>query len=155
MQLLRRITRLLGSACLGLGAGGCHEYVPVQNGTTLPSDVTVQATLTDVGAVAVAPVFGPRIRIIEGALVSRTDSALVLRVRQVTRADGTEQTINGDQVVLSGSSVQDVGYVRTAVGRSVILAAVIVTGVVAAASGFGRSGSSVGGNGVTTPGAPK
>ena len=151
MRFHRRTTQLLGAACLGVVAGGCHEYIPVRTGTPVPPNTTVRATLTDVGTVALGPVLGPHIRMIEGALVSRTDSALVLRVTQATRTDGTEQTINGDQVDLNAGSVQDVGYVRTAVARSAILAAAIVTAAVVGASGFGRQGTPVTGRGVGGP----
>ncbi|HEY0777405.1 MAG TPA: hypothetical protein VGD56_05505 [Gemmatirosa sp.] len=156
MRFQRRTTRLLSGAGLGALLGGCHEYVPVRDGTSLPQNITVRASLTDAGTVAVAPIFGPHVRMVEGALVSRADTALVMRVTQVTRADGTEQTLGGDQVVLVGSSVQDVGYVRLAVGRSIALAAAIVAGAVAVGvSGLGGSGAPVAGRGVGPPGSPK
>lgn len=155
MRFQRRTTRLLSAAGLGALISGCHEYVPVRDGMSLPPNITVRATLTDTGVVAVAPVFGPHVRTVEGALVSRADTALVMRVTQVTRADGTEQTVGGDRVVLIASSVQDVGYVRLAVGRSVAVAAAIVAGAVIGATTLGGSGAPVAGRGVGPPGSPK
>lgn len=151
MRFHRRTTQLLGAACLGVAAGGCHDYVPVRPGMLVPPNTTVRATLTDVGTVAVGPILGPHVRTLEGGLVSRSDSGLVLRVTQATRTDGTEQTINGDQVTLTSASVQDVGYVRTAVGRSVLLGAAIVAVTVGAASGFGRQGTPVTGRSAGGP----
>lgn len=143
MRFGKHTTRCLCAASLAVVAGGCHEYVPVRAGAPVPSGV-VRVTLTDEGTVALGSTLGPRASVLEGRWLARTDTSVVIGVTQVTRIDGTEQTLNGDPITVAPSSIQNVGVVRTSVTRSLLLGGAIVAAAVLAAAGIGQ-GSGVGG----------
>ena len=153
MRFGRHTTRCLSAALLALPVGGCHEYVPLREGSATPAGV-VRVRLTDVGAVAVAASVGPHATVLEGRLVSHGDTSFVLGVTEVTRSDGSDQTLNGDVVTLGRSSVQEVRVVRTAVVRSVLTGAALVVVAILAAKGLGAGSADGGprGAGGTQPG---
>lgn len=128
----RLIAGVLLSCC------ACQAYTPI---TVTPATATqdVRVTLTDAGAALTAGALGSGAMVIEGRLQSVTDSTLSLAVTQVTRAGGDDEARSGESVTLARSNIASVEQKRTAVGRSLLAAGVIVGGALLVAKSIGGS----------------
>ncbi|MFL5577613.1 MAG: hypothetical protein ACJ79S_16785 [Gemmatimonadaceae bacterium] len=124
----------------------CHTYVPAPDGSVAPGAV-VLVRLTDRGAADVTSSVGPYARTIEGRLNSLTDSAVVVSVNEVTRANGGEETWRGETVSVQRNGVAELAVPKVSRSRSALLAGGLLAGIVALGVAFGGAGSSVGGRG--------
>ena len=143
-RIVRRRAAVLLAAWL---ATGCHSYaaVPVE---ALPAEAPVRVRLTDRGSVDLADALGPRAAALHGRLQERGDSAVVLRVAAVRRANGTEEPWNGERVRLPLAAVAGIERERVSGVRSGLLAGGIVAVLAVAVAAFGGDG------GGTVPGGP-
>jgi hypothetical protein len=124
---------------------GCHSYTPIdpQAAPSLGSDVRVR--LTDAGAVALAPLIGNRVELVDGGLVAVADTAVTLSVTQTTDRLGNESPWRGEQVAIPRTMVD--GFEKRTLNRGKsYLVGGITAGVVAlAAIGFTVAGGGTGG----------
>ena len=124
---------------------GCHSYAPIdpQVAPSLGTDVRVR--LTDAGAVALAPLIGNRVELVDGGLVAVADTAVTLSVTQTTDRLGNESPWRGEQVAIPRTMV-DAFEKRTLDRGKSYLVGGITAGVVAlAAIAFTIAGNSSGG----------
>jgi hypothetical protein len=106
----------------------------------------VRVSLSDQGAVDLAPKIGARARQLEGTLTEASDSILVMSVRRVTREGGGDDTYNDLPVSLPSRDVDAVERSKTSISRSVLSAGAIVATALLAAKGAGdASGGKDGG----------
>jgi hypothetical protein len=141
---LRRVGSLL-LATLTV-AVGCRSYTPVPT-TELAPGAPVRVELTDRGRLDLAGVLGPRARSLEGRVVERTDSALVLSVATIQRESGVEEGWRGESVTVPQSAVAQVERERVSRLRSGLFAGGLVAAVALAATAFGGSGGDATGQG--------
>jgi hypothetical protein len=97
----------------------------------------VRVSLSDQGAVDLAPKIGPRARQLEGTLTQASNSTIVVTVRRVTREGGGDDTYNDIPISLPSRDVDGVERSTTSVSRSVLTAGAIVGTALLAARGAG------------------
>ena len=145
----RRVARArIALGLLFLQLTGCYQYVPV--GTPqLPAGALVSVGLNDRGRVELAERIGPGVRSLGGAVVTTTDSAMVLAVSTVDYMDvPVPVRWNGERVLLSRGFLNEVRERRLSRSRSLIMAAVLTIGAALvstlALTGFGSNSDSGG-----------
>src|SRR5262249_26634635 len=146
---------------LPLLAGGCYRYVPIGPNAAAPT-YDVRLTLTAAGALSLAPTLGRSTTLVEGTILSVTDSTYLLAVSSTLKPDAEDATSvtrmvwAGESVSIPRSAVAGVeqrslDHRRTAMAMGVATA----LGVLAAkiiVHGIGSSGSESGsGTPVVTP----
>lgn len=141
----RRMRAVVAGILLLPGATGCYSYVPLWNGSPqVGTDISLG--LSDRGRTALAGPLGPGARLVAGRLVSSTDSAFVIGVREVTYiGSGTAAKWNGEQISVPRDYVSGLAERRLSKSRSWIAVGIAV-GVAAlattvAVNGFGTNGS--------------
>jgi hypothetical protein len=124
---------------------GCFQYVQVQS-TEAPVGAQVSVGLTDRGRVAMTDAAGPGIRSLEGNLLERTDTSIVLSVSSVRYYDLGLATWAGERVEIQTDYIHDLRERRFSRTRTWIAGAVVAGGVVFASflaiRGFGSDGDS-------------
>ena len=139
-----RISRSLVSICI-LAVSACTTFTPLRAADMSPG-YNVRVSLSDQGAVDLAPKIGARARQLEGTLTEASDSILVMSVRRVTREGGGDDTYNDLPVSLPSRDVDAVERSTTSISRSVLSAGAIVATALLAARGAGdASGGKDGG----------
>lgn len=107
----------------------------------------VRVTLTDQGAIDVAPSIGQRAQRLQGVLRAMTDSSLALSVRKVWRQGGIEDSYAGEPLLLSRRDFETVEKSRTSARRTALLAGGVIAGALLIARGAGGlSGDDAGGH---------
>jgi hypothetical protein len=119
-----------------LAVSACTTYTPLRVADMSPG-YNVRISLSDQGAVDLAPKIGPRARRLEGTLTQASDSILVMSVRRVTREGGGDDTYNDIPISLLSRDVDGVERSTTSVSRSVLTAGAIVGTALLAARGAG------------------
>jgi hypothetical protein len=153
MHIRRSRLGTLSVAAATLLTTACHTYTPIAGQDVTPGG-TVRVRLTDNGAVSVAPSVGPYARSMEGRVSSISDSAMVLSVTELTRANGQEETWRGESVTVPRSGVADMAVPKLSSTRSWLLAGGLVAGAAALGAVLGGAGQNVGkGGGSSTGGA--
>jgi hypothetical protein len=114
----------------------CTSYTPLRMADMSPG-YNVRVSLSDEGAVDLAPKIGARARQLEGTLMQASDSTIVMSVRRVVREGGGDDTYNDIPISLSSRDVESVERSRTSVSRSVLTAGAIVGTAILAARGAG------------------
>jgi hypothetical protein len=130
-----RIRCSLISICI-VAMSACTSYTPLRMADMSPG-YNVRVSLSDDGAVDLAPKIGARARQLEGTLMQASDSTIVMSVRRVVREGGGDDTYNDIPISLSSRDVESVERSRTSVSRSVLTAGAIVGTALLAARGAG------------------
>jgi hypothetical protein len=130
-----RIRPSLISICI-LALSACTTYTPLRVADMSPG-YNVRVSLSDQGAVDLAPKIGARARQLEGTLTEASDSILVMSVRRVTREGGGDDTYNDIPISLPSRDVDAVERSTTSISRSVLSAGAIVATALLAAKGAG------------------
>ena len=130
-----RIRRSLISICI-LGVSACTTYTPLRVADMSPG-YNVRVSLSDQGAVDLAPKIGARARQLDGTLTQASDSMIVMSVRRVTREGGGDDTYSDIPISLPSRDVDVVERSTTSVSRSVLSAGAIVATALLAARGAG------------------
>jgi hypothetical protein len=119
---------------------GCFRYVPVPS-AEVPAGSQVQVGITDRGRVALTDAVGPGVRSLEGQVLARTDTSLVLSVSSVRYYDLGLATWAGEQVEVGTDYIDNLRERRFSRTRSWIAGAAVVGGLILASfiaiSGFG------------------
>lgn len=156
--VLRRRSRWL--VALPALLAGCYAYVP---SAVTPAPGTVLAfELTDRGRVGVADSLGPEVLVVEGTVVSATDSAYVMKVSAVETLRGRRAKWSGEQVTIRREYVNRVSERRISKQRTALVAGsaaaavigFIVTRDLVGGGGGGEGNGGGGGGGQTYRGVP-
>lgn len=117
---------------------GCYTYVPVEFSTPEPGR-DVRADMTEAGARALVPRFGPGVQELQGmALSARQDSISVL-VNAIQTRQGT-MAVDGQPIRLAPPDVTRVYERRLSRTRSVLLGAGLLAAAVVLVEGFANAG---------------
>ena len=129
--------------------GGCYNYSPLTTATLVPGTY-VAITLTDAGSQELARYLGPNVFVVRGRYVGDGDQGVLLSVVAVQLVRGDEVPWAGEQVALPNSAIASMQVRQFAKGRSVLLAGVGITGLVATTAAFvlNGGGTPVNGSGV-------
>ena len=129
----------------------CQVYTPISlSPQTQPT--TIRVTLNEGGSYKLQPSLGANASQLEGQLLGVTDSTLSIKITELTRVSGADETWNGEPVTVPRDDISLVEHRTTSVARSVLVAVAIV-GVAIAAGNV--SGTSSGAPSPTTPGQVK
>jgi hypothetical protein len=141
---LRGLAKRTAAASL-LFTLACTVYTPIHGVEAVPG-YDVRVTLTDNGAVDIAPKIGPRARQLEGTLKQMTDSSLLISVRRISREGGGDDTYDGNEIALGRRDIESVEKSGTSVSRSILVAGAVIASVFLIAKGAGDfSGGRTGG----------
>jgi hypothetical protein len=111
-------SRALALLTLPTLLAACHSYVPV---ITAPGPGTrLSAELTDTGTSELARYVGPRVAVIEGGLVSASDSAVTLSVILTRQHNGVDSYWTGEQVTVPRPYIAHLTERRLARGRTAV-----------------------------------
>jgi len=127
---------LLTAACYGY-------YAPL---TTNLSGRRIELTLTDSGALALAPRVGNGMEAVEGTLVTDSANEYMMSVLGTRRRDGQENTWRGESVNVPHSMVSAITERRFSRARTTLFLTTTSAALVAVWRAFGGSG------GATVPG---
>jgi len=141
-----RVSTVLAAACL---SAACYNYSPLATPSPNPG-TWVSVTLTDAGAVELAPYLGPNVFVVRGRYVGDAEQGVLMSVSSVELVRGDDVDWKGEQVTLPKSAIASVQVRQLSKRRSVLLVGVGITGLVATTAAFGlvggaSSGSTVGG----------
>ena len=130
---------------------GCHRYTPIDSQAAPSLGADVRVRLTDAGAVALGPVIGNRVELVDGGLVAVADTAVTLSVTQTTDRLGNELSWRGEQVAIPRTMVD--GFEKRTLdrGKSYLVGGITAGVVALVAIGFTVAG---GGSGGRTSGTP-
>jgi len=139
-----RLRRAVAPA-VALLSVGCQVYTPVSLSSQLSND-DVRVTLTNDGTVNLARALGVGASQLEGHIDSVTDSTIVMRITELTRLSGSDETWSGEPVPIPRTSVATAERRTTSVARSVLLSGALVAGAVLAGTvaGSAQGGSTSG-----------
>jgi hypothetical protein len=119
-----------------LAMSACTTYTPLRVAELSPG-YNVRVSLSDQGAVDLAPKIGARARQLEGTLTQASDSTVTMSVRRVVREGGGDDTYNDIPISLPSRDVERVERSATSVSRSFLTAGAIVGTALLAARGAG------------------
>lgn len=127
--------------------GACYRFVPAGPVDPVPG-ARVRLHLTQAGTTQLSGYLGPRIAVVDGAVVTATDSAFVVSVTGVTTETGEEQFWKNERATLARSVISRVEHrqldrVKTALAAAALVGTVV--GAISVAEGIG-GGSPPGGN---------
>jgi hypothetical protein len=114
----------------------CTTYTPLRVADMSPG-YNVRVSISDQGAVDLAPKIGPRARQLEGTLTQASDGAIVMSVRRVVREGGGDDTYSDIPISLPSRDIEGVERSTTSLSRSVLTAGAIVGTALLAARGAG------------------
>lgn len=121
----------IGIVCTIGSMTGCYTYVPRPISEATPN-AQVSAEITDVGRVALGQQVGSEVARIDGEIVQKTDSALLLNVSEVRYLNGTANQWQGQEITLRSQDVKSLTQ-RTYSRQRSMLAAVALGGLAALA----------------------
>ena len=138
-----RIIAALASLA-GFGATGCYGYYqPITSNLT---GHQLQLSITDSGAVILAPQVGFGIEAVDGKLVADTASRYIVSVSGIRRRDGLETDWRGESVNIPHALVSTVMERRFSRARTTLFAVATTIAMVSVKHAFGGAG------GATSPG---
>jgi len=142
---MMRAAIVIATACV---TAACYDYNPLTTPSPEPGTY-VAATLTDSGAEELARYLGPNVFVVRGRYLGDSDRGLLVSVSSVETKGGNELGWAGETVALPVNSIASLEVRRLAKGRSVLLAGVGVTGLVATTAAFELigGGTPIGSNG--------
>jgi hypothetical protein len=123
---------------------GCYAYRPIGNRATAGGD-RVRLTLTDSGAVALAPQLGPATEEVSGHVVGDSAGAYVISVLGTRRRGGAESEWKGEQVAIPRVLVASAEERRFSRSRTLLASLGIVAVAVGAREAFWGPGGIFGG----------
>lgn len=132
------------AALTGFGATGCYGYY--QPATSNLTGHQLQLSITDSGAVILAPQVGVGIEAVDGKLVADSASRYIVSVSGIHRRDGLESDWRGEPVYIPHVLVSTVMERRFSRARTTLFAAATTIAMVAIKHAFGGAG------GATSPG---
>jgi hypothetical protein len=115
-----RVLALVGGCLL---VAGCHTMVPVVGSAPLLG-TRVSLVVNDAGRVALGEAVGPEVAELEGRLVDRDSTRLVLSVSMVRLLRGGVQVWSGERVTVRREHVSTVRERHLSKSRSAVLAGV-------------------------------
>lgn len=129
-----------------MALGGCYRFVPAGPVDPVPG-ARVRLHLTQAGTTQLSGYLGPRIALVDGAVIAMTDSAYLVAITGVTTETGEEQFWESERATLSRAAVarverRQLDRVRTALAAASL--AGTVAGAISVADGIG-GGSPPGG----------
>jgi hypothetical protein len=130
------LRRAAVAVVLGLSAGGCYSYTPIE-GATPPPGLEVRLALSDEGSVRMAPLIGPRIGAIDGRSIESTDTALVLAVEGVVGQGGRSMGWSLERLSVPRSAVSSVRTKTFDHKKTWAVAGLTVVGALLASQAFG------------------
>jgi len=149
-----RVVRVAAIAACSAVSVGCYRYTPIDAEAPPALGTEVRVRLTDAGAVALAPLVGNRVELVDGRLVSAADTAVTLSVSTTTDRLGNEAPWRGEEVAIPRAMFTGLEKRTLDRGKSYLVGG-ITAGVVAAVGiGFSVAGGGGGGK-ATGPGVPK
>ena len=128
----------------GFGATGCYGYY--QPMTSNLTGHQLQLSITDSGAVILAPQVGFGIEAVDGRLVADSASRYIVSVSGIRRRDGLESDWRGESVNIPHALVSTVMERRFSRARTTLFAVATTIAMVAVKHAFGGAG------GATSPG---
>jgi hypothetical protein len=130
---------------------GCYTYLPRPVSEAAPK-AQISAEITDVGRVALGERVGPEVASMDGEVVQKTDSAILLNVSEVRYLNGTSNQWQGQEVTLRPQDVKSLSQ-RTYSKQRSMLAVVAIGGLaVLAVVTAAITGAFSGGSGTDKPG---
>lgn len=121
--------RVLVWPLLALSLSSCYSLVPLEGSAPAPAPGTrLVIELTDQGRVGMEPQVGPSVASVEGALVSRSDTAYVVGVSAVNGLYGTFSKWQGERITLRAEHIRRMSERRFSMGRSVAATGMAVAG---------------------------
>ena len=114
----------------------------------------MRVRLTDAGAVALAPLVGNRVEIVDGRLASAADTVLTLSVTGTTDRLGNETPWRGEEVAIPRAMVAGVEQRTLDRGKSYLVGGITAGLVAVVGIGFSMNGSGGGDRG-SSPVVPK
>lgn len=146
---------LAAMAAAGLvGFVGCYGYVTPSPGGSLAGH-QAELSLSDSGAVVLAPVIGPHADALVGRVLADSGATVVLALDRVRQRGGSEVEWRGERVQVSRALITDVGTRRFSPSRSAFFGGLVGVGLIAARQAFQGKGSGGGGGGTGQTGVPK
>lgn len=130
-----RFRTVLASASF-LTTTSCTAYTPIHGVEATPGN-DVRLSLSDKGAVDLAPKIGMRARQLEGTLRQVTDSSMVVSVRRVVREDEGQDTYDALEITIPTQDIETAETSKTSVPRSILAAGGILASAFLAAKGAG------------------
>ncbi len=127
---------LIGVLCL---AAGCYNYNPLTTPSPEPGTY-LAATLNDAGSDQLARYLGPGIFVVRGRYLGPSDRGLLLSVSSVETKRGVRYPWEGETVTLPTDAIASLDVRRLSKGRSLLLAGIGASGVVATTLAFSLLG---------------
>jgi hypothetical protein len=124
--------------------GGCYTFAPVGGKPTVGGD-RVRLTLTDSGAVALAPQLGPATEEVTGQILGESNGAYVLLVLGTRRRGNVETEWRGEQVAVPRVLVARAEARRFSRTRTALASVGLVAAVLGARAAFWGPGGVFGG----------
>lgn len=122
--------RVLTLPLAALVLASCYAKVPLETSAPSPAPGTrLIIELTDQGRIGMERQVGPAVASVEGALISRSDTAYVVGVSAVSGLYGAFAKWQGERVTLRAEYIRRMSERRFSMGRTVVAAG-------AAAAGF-------------------
>lgn len=121
-------------------AGGCHRYEPV-TAATVANGSSVAVSLTDYGTANLGRLLGMGVGMVEGNLVSVSDSAYTLAVQVVRQRNGVETFWRGEQVAIPRTDVAEIRQRRFSRSKSALATVALLAAAYGAVEAFIGTGS--------------
>ena len=131
----------------------CYGYYPPSSGDL--TSRAVQLSLTDSGAVVLAPRLGNAIETVDGKVVAETPSSLLLSVTQTQQRDGIEHSWKGESVEIPRVFVSAANERHFSRARTALFATMTTVAMVAIKRAFGGGGGANAPGGTSPPPSPK
>jgi len=142
------------AAFLALSGSGCYGYYQPVNSDL--SGHQIQLSITDSGAVILAPQVGVGIESVDGKLVTDSAARYLVSVSGIRRRDGLEADWRGERLYIPHALVSSVMERRFSRARTTLFAAATTIAMVAVKHAFGGAGGATAPGGSTgTGGGPR
>jgi hypothetical protein len=154
MRFFRAYVRGAFAVVMATSTVACYGYYePIGRSLT---GRQLQLSITDSGAVVLAPQVGNAVEAVEGKLLTDSASRYVVSVSGVRRRDGIEADWTGESVSIPHSLVSTVMERRFSRARTTLFVAATTIAMVAAKHAFGGTGgASAPGGSTGTGGGPR
>ena len=136
-------------------SAGCYAYLPPATGAKPLVGQSVQATLTDSGAVVLAPRIGPQVDQLRGQVVADQPATLALAMDETVLRDGNGTTWKHEVIEVPRPLIDKVEVKQFSPSRTALFAGLVSVAMVAIERGFLHSGgaNAAGTTQTGTPGA--
>ncbi len=136
-----------------VGGTACYGYYPPA--TANLAGRAIQVSLTDSGAVVLAPRLGNGIESVDGRVLADTISHLLLSVMGTQRRDGIENTWKGEPLDIPRSLVAGVMERRFSRARTALFVSATTIAMVAIKHAFGGAGGATSSGNTQPPPGPQ